>query len=144
MLINNRYGIWVTGRVTKDPETKQTTSSSVTKFSVLYGQGAEADESGRKPGLFMDVDVWGKDGEEIASCIRKGDHLGIAGQLKKREYEGKTYYSVNAQEIFLTAGVTLSLIPEPDEAGCNSAEISHAKSAPVFEPLDEDDGNLPF
>jgi single stranded DNA-binding protein len=144
MWIKNSSGVFLTGRVTKDPETKQFSNSSVTSFSVLWGYSDEKDENGHRQGKFMDVDVWGKAGEDLASVIQKGDHLAVSGELRKREYDGKTYYSVSAQEIFPDLSVILAIVPEPTEEGCNSGEGTHdVPSSAEFDTLD-DDGDLPF
>jgi single stranded DNA-binding protein len=144
MLINSKTGVFLTGRVTKDPKTKQTANSSVTKFSILYGYSSEKDENDHRQGKFMDVDVWGKAGEDLTSVIQKGDHLAVSGELRQREYEGKTYYSVSAQEIFPDLSVILAIVPESAEEGCNSGEVTHdVPSSAEFDTLD-DDGDLPF
>lgn len=145
MLINTKTGMLITGKVAKDPETKATQANTVTKFSVLYGyDGSQKDDQGRRLGKFMNVDMWGAPGETAASILQKGDHVLVAGELKTNEYEGKTYYSLNADIVIPSLTVIDALIPAEvaGDTGCNSEQASAPGGE--FLPLDEDDGDLPF
>jgi single stranded DNA-binding protein len=113
VIINNKSGCLVIGRVARDPETRQTTSNSVTKFSIIYDQDATKTlENGKHPSKFMDIDAWGTRGTVAAQTIQKGDNVMVAGQLRSREYEGKTYWSVTADIIVPSLSVINAIIPE--------------------------------
>lgn len=137
-------GYCVSGKITRNPETRSTPNGGIiTKFSVLYGQDeTTTDDNGRHPGKFMDVDVWGSQGEITGSILQKGDSVAVFGRLRSREYEGKTYWSITADVILPDIAVINAIIP-PDSSSAVPAQSSAPIQAPEFEELD-DDGDVPF
>jgi single-strand DNA-binding protein len=81
----------IEGRLTADPELKQTPSGiSVCRFSVAWnGQKEKVD--------FFDVTAWRNTAEFICRNFQKGDGIVIDGHLETRTYDaqipnsGKTY-----------------------------------------------------
>lgn len=146
MLINNKSGCMVVGKVSRDPETRETTKNSVTKFSVLYGQDmTQEDANGRHPGKFLDIDVWGRPGEVVASTVQKGDYILASGILKNREYEGKTYWSLSADIVIPSLTVIDAIIPVGSEsAGAAAQPAPYPQSQAGFSELPDDDGDFPF
>lgn len=74
------------GNLTKDPETRTTTSgNSVTSFTlaVTLKYGDKENTS------FINCVAWGKLGEIIAQYASKGSPLLVSGRLEQRGYEDK-------------------------------------------------------
>lgn len=86
------------GRVGKDAEVRTTASGQVvTGFSLAVNTGYGDNQQTR----WLDCSIWGKRGENIAQYIRKGSMVTAVGQMGQREYEGKTYDTLNVSEIVL-------------------------------------------
>lgn len=85
----------ILGGVGKQPETRTTQSGQkVTGFSI----GVDDGYGDKKRTIWFDVSFWGKRGEVIAQHVNKGDKLCVSGELSTREYEGKTYLTLNGND----------------------------------------------
>ena len=105
MIVQTKTGVLVAGTIGKDPELKHVGQydRAVLKMTVRYG--SEQGEDGKRRGKYLDVDVW-SDAEELDGMLVKDDPVIVtAGEIKSREYNGKTYYSVSADGVFPGAGV---------------------------------------
>lgn len=105
MIVQTKTGVLVAGTIGKDPELKHVGQydRAVLKMSVRYG--LEPGEDGKRRGKYLDVDVW-NGAEELDGTLVKDDPVIVtAGEIKSREYNGKTYYSVSADGVFPGAGV---------------------------------------
>lgn len=105
MIMKHKTGVLVSGQLSKDPEVKQTTSGKeYMRFSVKahsVKNDAEQWES-----TFVDVNIWSGI-DRWDGMLFKGDYVQAIGrELKAREYNGKTYYSVDADGIFPDGMVT--------------------------------------
>ena len=71
------------GRITRDPETKTTTSGTkVAEFSIAV------DKRGRDEGAnFFRVKAWGNQAEYVGNYLSKGRLVAIDGRLEQRSYE---------------------------------------------------------
>lgn len=95
--------ITIAGNVGKDAETRQTQNgNTVTSFSlaVQHFDGKE------KSTIWFDVSCWGKRGDALAKMATKGARLVITGDFSTREYNGKTYLQVNANDFTPMGGGT--------------------------------------
>ena len=69
-------------RLTRDPELKFTQSGmAVSNFSIAV-KGFKKDEA-----YFFNCQAWGKTAETIAEYVKKGDQLGIGGELQQQRWE---------------------------------------------------------
>ena len=84
--------ITIAGRVTKNAEVKQFDTNSVVNFSVAVDDGYGENKST----LFFDCEYY-RTG--IADYLVKGTPVVAVGELKTREYNGKTYLKVKVQDI---------------------------------------------
>ena len=85
--------ITIAGNITKDGELRNTQNGSkVAGFSVAVN----GYENGEKTSTFFDVSLWGKRGENVMQFAKKGAKICVTGELGTREYNGKTYLTVNA------------------------------------------------
>jgi single-strand DNA-binding protein len=75
--------IHVIGNLTRDPETREAGSNSVTKLSVASNTKIK----GEKVTTYYEVSVWGKHGEAAARYLSKGEPVYVWGEHRPREYE---------------------------------------------------------
>lgn len=89
--------ITIAGNITKDAELRRTNNGDpVLSFSVaVNGIGRDA------PSTFFDCSIWGKRATALEHHIRKGGKATVSGTFGTREHNGKTYLTVNANEITL-------------------------------------------
>ena len=76
------------GNLTKDPELRPTSGSSLCKLRIAVNTRRK-DETGSwvdKPNYF-DVTVWGNQAESCAQYLSKGRPVGIDGRLEWREWD---------------------------------------------------------
>jgi len=75
------------GRLCSDPETNETTNSSVTKIRIaINGRKKEGDNYVDDP-TFINCEAWGKTAEFLAKHFEKGKEIWIQGELKIDEWE---------------------------------------------------------
>ena len=76
------------GRLTKDPELRSTqTGKGVCSFTLAVDR-AFAGADGRREADFINVVVWGKQGESSAQYLSKGKLAAVDGRLQIRSYDG--------------------------------------------------------
>lgn len=101
----------IIGRVTKDSQIQENERGGFLKFSVAVDDGYGAN----KGTIFFDVD-YNRTG--IAQYVTKGKQVGVSGELKTREYNGKTYLSIRANDVKLIGG------------GQQRQQVSHTEHEP--------------
>src|ERR1035437_8076493 len=80
------------GNLTRDPELRVTPKgTSVCQFSLAINRQfkMEAGES-REEVIYVDIEAWGKSGENIAKYSTKGRPLFVEGRLRLDQWEDKT------------------------------------------------------
>lgn len=93
--------IFIAGNIGKDAEVRRTQDGTpIASFSV-----AVEDRAGRdKSTVWFDVSIWGARGEKLAPYITKGGKIAVTGDFGQREYQGKTYNTVRADQVTLMGG----------------------------------------
>ena len=97
----------VKGRLSKDGEIKQVGTDNVLRLNVASdfyaGPGKGRPKSDGSPGnygtIWVSVDVWGKRADNVAAKAKKGTTVLVRGELKQREYNGKTYLEMRADDV---------------------------------------------
>ena len=83
----------LTGRLTKDPELRTTTSDKqVASFTLAvdkYGEGAD----------FINCIVWGKQAENLCKYVSKGSQIALNGRISTRSYEDDKGNKRNITEV---------------------------------------------
>ena len=92
--------ITIGGNVTKDAELRTAGNDKVLGFSVAVSEGF----GDKKRTLFFDCSLWGKRGETLSSMSTKGGKVVVTGDLSTREHNGKTYLTINANQVTLMGG----------------------------------------
>ena len=75
--------ITLVGRLTRNPETTETSNSSVTKFSLAVNGWKDDDVS------YIDCDAWGNVGKIVQQHCEKGKQVVVAGTLRIDKWEDK-------------------------------------------------------
>lgn len=77
------------GNLTRDPETRVTTSGqSVTSFSIAVNRTwRDGDGNQQEEVSYFDCTAWGKAGEIIAQYTQKGRALLVSGRLRQSTWE---------------------------------------------------------
>lgn len=118
----------------KDSETRYTAAGkAVTGFSAAIDSGF----GDNKKTIWLDCSIWGERGEKLAQYLVKGSKHMIQGELGTREYEGKTYITVDVKEVKLggkSGGVERSAKHD------SSQPQQHADASNGF----ADDETIPF
>lgn len=79
--------------LTQDPERKTD--------NLVVSRGAFRD---REDTIFIDLKFWGKVGELAEKYLNKGNPIYVNGALSSNVWEGKTYYSINVQNLDFVSG----------------------------------------
>lgn len=87
--------ITIAGNVGKDAEQRTTQSGAkVTSWSMAVNHW----DGNENQTMWFDVTVWGKRGDGAAKLATKGAKMVVTGDLSTREYNGKTYLQVTAND----------------------------------------------
>lgn len=97
MILKHKTGVLLHGTLAKDPVIKDAGQKRVLKFDVKVH--SVKNDAGSWESLFVQVNVWhGLD--QWDGMLQKGDSVTVyAKKLDEREYNGKTYYNVDADDI---------------------------------------------
>lgn len=76
------------GRLTKNPESRQTASSTVTSFTLAVSRPFTNQQDQREAD-FIPVVVWRKQAENAAKYLKKGSLCGVEGRIQTRTYDNQ-------------------------------------------------------
>lgn len=136
--------VTLVGRLTADPELRSLSSgTSVCGLRLAFtssrkdSSGAWVDESN-----FVDVTVWGGQGESAARHLAKGRRVGILGRLRFSEWEAKD--GTRRSKIDVVAD-RVQFLDSREEGGERQAPRSDVPTdaPPASAPLPADD-DIPF
>ena len=89
------------GRLTRDPEFRQTTSGvAVCRFSVAVDRGFANKQTGEREADFIDCEAWRATAEFISRYFTKGKMIIVEGSLRNNNYtdnNGVKHYSMRVQ-----------------------------------------------
>ena len=127
--------ITIAGRLTADPELKQTQSGiSVTSFTVAVNRRAKKGEEAVAD--FLPCVAWRQTAEFITKFFRKGSAICVTGSLQTRKWQDQNGNNRISYEIL----VDEALFVENKDA--NATQAGGAPANEAFEPVDDD--SLPF
>jgi len=142
------------GRLTADPELKQTPSGiSVCTFTVAVNRRVSKDSTNQPQADFFNVTAWRSTAEFVARFFKKASSICVIGSIQNRSWtdpQGAKHYATDivADEVtFVDArgespagGGQSAYTPDAYNA---PSFTSDANAAPKFEELKTDD-DLPF
>ena len=147
-MINKWIGM---GRLTADPELKQTQSGVSTCTVNVAVQRDYADGNGERQTDFICVVAWRQTAEFLCKYFRKGSMIAVVGELRTRTYNDKRYPDVKHYVTEVYADKVSFCGGKNDSGGNNDpAPAQTAPQAPAQVPnLDDfeqigNDGDLPF
>lgn len=127
------------GRIGRDAVTRFTQAGkAVTSWALAVDRGF----GDNKQTVWLDCTLWGDRGQKLAEHIRKGDRLGVVGEIGTREHDGKTYVTLDVKDVTLLGGKQ-----EGQSGGTSSRRGGQEQrerpqqQAPVS---DFDDDSIPF
>ncbi len=137
------------GRLTRDPETRTTTSGkSVTSFSLAVDRQTQDDQAD-----FFDVTAWEKTGELVAQYLTKGRRCLVQGRLRQDSWDDKETGKKRSRVEVVAFDVTFLDGPSDGQGGGGSAPRSNNQSSSnkskdvVIEDIDDkpiDLSEIPF
>lgn len=134
------------GRLTRDPELRQTQSgASVANFSLAVDRDFKDKQTGEKPTDFIDIVAWRSSAEFVSRFFTKGRMAVVEGRLQLRDWTDRDGNKRRTAEVLAEhvyfgdskrdAESGGAYTPPPAEPGSGGAE---------FAELTEDDGEPPF
>ena len=147
-MINKWIGM---GRLTSDPELKQTQSGVSTCTVNVAVQRDYADGNGERQTDFICVVAWRQTAEFLCKYFRKGSMIAVVGELRTRTYNDKNHPDVKHYVTEVYADKVSFCGGKNESGGDNKAAPAQtAPQAPAQVPnLDDfeqigNDGDLPF
>jgi single-strand DNA-binding protein len=92
------------GNLTKDPEVRYTPQGTpVASFRLAVNQKYKSGDEMKQDTLFIDVVVWGKQGETCGQYLNRGSSALVEGRLQERRWESegqqRSKFEVVAQQV---------------------------------------------
>ena len=135
------------GRLTNDPELKQTQSGiSVCSFSIAVNRKVAKDQEQKAD--FINCVAWRNTAEFIHRYFRKGSSLCIVGNIQTRSWDDKNGNKRYATEVIVDEALFVDSKNDAGQGGTSNPNtyIPEAYNTPQqanFEPVDDNEG-LPF
>lgn len=127
------------GRIGRDAQVRSTSSGrQVAGWSLAVDSGF----GDNKKTVWVDCALWGDRAEKLAQYIRKGDRIGITGELGTREHEGKTYVTCSVRDVTLLGDKRDNRPAEPRHKPVPNCPQPGQGNAGEFE--DDDLDSIPF
>lgn len=120
--------VTLTGRLTKDPELRTTHGgTAVCAIRLAYttrrkSQSGEWDDKSN----YVDVTVYGNQGDRAAQWLSKGRRIGVSGRLEWREWEANDGTKRQAYEIVADNIVFLDKADDSQRSGDYQAPVPFA------------------
>ena len=148
-MINKWIGM---GRLTADPELRQTQSGVSSCNVTVAVQRDFTDGSGERQSDFINVVAWRQTAEFICRYFSKGSMIAVEGQLRTRTYDDKRYPDVRHYVTEVYADKVSFCGSKSDNGGtaAKPAQTAQrpAQTAPAADLSDFEevvsDSNLPF
>lgn len=144
----NLNKVIIAGRLTADPELKQTQSGiSVVTFTVAVNRQYSKDE--QREADFLNVTAWRTTADFVARYFKKGSAICVCGSLRTRSYTAQDGSSRHVTEILADDVMFVDSKDEATEMGIQPGSAGYIPPAytqsnsPKFEELKTDD-DLPF
>ena len=139
------------GRLTRDPELRQTQSGvSVASFSLAVDRDYQNRDSGEKQTDFIDIVAWRSTAEFVSKYFAKGKMAVVSGRLQIRDWTDREGGKRRSAEV-----VADNVYFGESKSGSQGGQPSGGKSGGSYGGYDapeiktdfsevEDDGDLPF
>lgn len=141
--------VTLVGRLTRDLELKYLqTGMQVATFTLAIDRRFK-NKNGQREADFIPIVVWGKQAEHCSNYIGKGSLVGVAGRIQTRNYDAadgtKRYVTeVVAEEVSFLGSSKKKENLNATQGNQNYGISSPGVSLDGFQPMDEEDDDLPF
>jgi single-strand DNA-binding protein len=128
----------ITGNLTRDPELRSTSTSSVCSMRIACNGRRKNPSSGEwedQPNYF-DVTVWGAQGENCVKFLSKGRPVAVDGRLQWREWTDKEGNKRQSVDIIAES---VQFLGGRDDAGNGNGFSSGAQAQESDVPIDTGD-----
>lgn len=143
MIVNTSTGVLAAGSIAADPSVRQAGSRSVLGIRLRYGTEPAAAPGAKPQGKYIDIDIW-HDIDELDGMLQKGDGVIVLGDsVKRREYNGKTYHSISASGIYVSAAVVFRWLQQVVDMIPAAPNLPADAFLPADEPTPFDAPNQP-
>ena len=152
----NLNKVVLAGRITADPELKQTPSGvSVLRFTLAVNRRfSKSNEQGEQQTDFISMVAWRQTAEFISKYFRKGSAICVTGSIQTRSWQDQQGQRRYATDVVVDEAMFVDSRSEsgndaqggnfvPDAYGAAPSYSSNPGTAPNFEELNTDD-DLPF
>lgn len=135
--------IAITGRLSRDPELRQTTTGkNVASFTIACSRGRK-DANGKDLVDWIPVVAWEHTAEFVCKYFEKGSLIAIDGRLQSRTYKDRDGNNRTAIEI--VANNANFAGSKSTGGGSNSVPAGNSYNEPTVQYDEiEDEGDLPF
>ena len=130
------------GRLTRDPELRQTGSGiSVASFTIAVDRDYTA-QGAEKETDFVDIVAWRGTADFVSKYFAKGRMAVVSGRLQIRNWQDKEGNKRRSAEV--VADNVYFGESKKDSQSSNSTQSNEPAQSTDFVPLDGDDSDLPF
>ena len=128
----------IIGRLTRDPDVRTTTNSTMASFSVAIDRRFK--QEGQPEADFPRVIAWGKTAEFIEKYFHKGMKIGIEGRIQTGSYKNNDGQTIYTTDVIAEAVEFVESKSASQNNGGNSQPANDQKA-----PATADDGwmNVP-
>lgn len=127
------------GRLTADPEMKQTNSGTAyCKFSVAVNRSFADKQTGERQADFINVTAWGKTAEFVTKYFHKGSMIIVEGELRNNNYtdgNGIKHYSMDVYASNVAFSET--------KAASQGQQTTQQPSQPAYQPQPTNNPYMP-
>ena len=116
----------LTGRLTRDPELRYTTSGTAVVQATIAVDRQFKNQQGEREADFINLVIWRKTAENFANFTHKGSLVGIDARIQTRTYETKQGQRVYVTEINVDS---FSLL-EPRQENNQQPNNNYSSQAP--------------
>lgn len=149
----NLNKVVLAGRLTADPELRQTTSGvSVTSFSIAINRRFSRNSEQGEQTDFINLVAWRQTAEFITKYFKKGSAICVTGSIQTRSWQDQQGQKRYATDVVVDEAMFVDSRNEsnsaqgayvPDAYNATPSYSSTPSAAPNFEELNTDD-DLPF
>ncbi len=133
--------VFLLGNLTRDPELRYTANGfAVAGFGIAVNRKYKQDNEWKEEVCFVDITVWGKQGENCAEYLHKGSSAFIEGRLNFRSWETEQGQKRSKLEVVATNVQFLSRASKD----ISTAENTSNSDIQASEMKPNTEGDVPF
>lgn len=131
------------GRMTADPELKQTTSGvSTCSFCIAVDRRKGKDEAEAKTD-FINIQTWRSTAEFVAKYFKKGNPIVIVGQIQTRSFTDDAGNKRTFTDVVADEANFLPYLPKQENTASNAPAVS-VPNAPAYNPFAQNQNTQKF